>query len=244
MSPLKLINHSHSPSHVEQSIASNDAQRSDSACFAGSNSTESGQVKRYISLELPLQVVFLADCTSAEPSTQLFLDKTRSVELVELPPGDETGSQLMSGFRLSNHRGEAGQQSCLPLDNELHDHNSSVAPASTGQEVSGEDKDCEVNFSAIIRAIEKQKKCRRNRRERNRIALMEFAYETLKSRIPPEYLPRQKRKLSKLKILTLATEYIRNLTDLLAQEEEFAREKPTSPAGVCRYCQCRSKSVD
>lgn len=244
MSPLKLINHSHSPRQVEQSIASIGAQPSGSAYFAGSDSTESGQVKRYISHDLPLQVVFLADCTPAEPSTQLFIDKTRSVALVELPPGDETGSQLMSSFRLSNHRDEAGQQSCLPLDNELHDHNLLVAPASTGQEVSGEDKDCEVDFSAIIRAIEKQKKCRRNRGERNRLALMEFAYETLKSRIPPEYLPRQKRKLSRLQILTLATEYIRNLTDLLAQDEDFAREKPISPAGVSRYCQSGSESVD
>lgn len=223
VSPSKLINHSQSL--VEHSNAGIGAQSSGSACSAGSDSTVSGQVK-----SVPVQARFLPVRKPAEPATQLFCDGTRCVELVELPPGDKTSNRLISSIRLLTPCCQVGQQPGLTVDNELHDHNLSAAPTSTCQEVRDENKDCESNCSTTIRPVEKQKKCRRNRRERNRMALIQFAYEMLRGRIPPDYLPYQNKRQSRLKILTQATRYIRDLTDLLAQEGDFAREKHTSPA--------------
>ena len=205
VSPSKLINHSQSL--FEHSNASIGAQSSGSACSAGSDSTVPGQVK-----SVPVPARFLPVRKPAEPGAQLFFNGTRCVELVELPPVDTTSNRLMSRFRLSIPDCQVGQQPDLTVDNELHDHHLSEALTST------------------IRTIDQQKKCRRNRRERNRMALMEFAYEMLRGRIPPDYLPCQNRRLSRLKILNLATRYIRDLADLLAQEGNFAREKHTSPA--------------
>ena len=236
MSPLNLINHSQS--RVEHAIASIGGQSSGSAYFAGFDSTVPGQVK-----SMPLPVRFLPVGKPAEPGVQLFFDRTRCVELVELPPCNITGNQLMSRFRLSTHRRMVGQQPGLILNNELHDHNLSVAPTLTYLEVRGEDKDCKSNCSTTPRD-DKRKKCRRNRKERNRLALLDFAYEMLRSRIPPDYLPCRKKRLSRLKILTLATRYIVDLRELLAQEEDFVREKRTSPAGVSQQCQSGSTSVD
>lgn len=221
MSPLKLINHSQS--HVEHSIAGIGAQSSGSACFAGSDSTVSGQVK-----SMPVQVRFLPVLKPAEPGTRLFFDRARGVELVELPPEDKTSNQLRSRFPLSVPCCEVGQQPGLTVDNELHDHNLSVTPTSTCQEVRDVDKDGKSKCSRTKRASDKRKKYRRNRIERNRVALLEFAFEMLRGRIPPEYLPYQKRRLSQVQILTLATRYIRDLTDLLAQEGVPVREKHES----------------
>ena len=223
MSPSKLINHSHSL--VEHSIASMGAQSSGSVCSAGSDSTVSGKVK-----SMPLQVRLLPVQKPAEPDTQLFFDKARCVELVELSPETKTRNLLMSRFRLSTPHCQVGQQPDLTVDNELHDHNLSETPTATYLEVRDGKKGCESNYSTTIGPNDKEKKCRRNRRERKRMALMECAYEMLRGQIPPNYLPCQKRRLSKLKILTLATSYIRDLTDLLEQEGDIAWEKDTSPA--------------
>ena len=219
MSPMKLINHSQS--HAEHSIASNGAQRYGSACFTGS--TVSGQVT-----SIPVQVRFLPVWKPAEPGTRLFFDRARCVELVELPPEHKTSNRLMSRFRLSAPCCEVGQQPDLTVDNELHDHNLSVTPTSTCQEVRGMDKDGKSKCSTTKRASDNRKKYRRNRIERNRVALLEFAFEMLRGRIPPDYFPCQKRRLSQLQVLTLATRYIKDLTDLLAQEGVPVREKHES----------------
>ena len=217
MSPSKLMNHA--PHHTEQSAVS---QSSDSGYAAGPDTGTPGQggIHRSVRLGKPWLKPLLPSLGLADPGSQLSFDKKRRAGLVKLVTEAATVGPPPSRFRLPVYDRASDQYCNQPrsVTKKLHDNKLSVASTVVKPDIKREDTGSVGRSSTrVLTGLSREQLCR-NKRERDRVALVNFAYELLRSRIPQHYLPRARNKLNKAQILTLATSYIKDLTILLEQD--------------------------
>lgn len=213
MSPLELMNDS--PCHIKPAVASadpgssgpgnSDASRPEQVCFARSVS----HVRRQ-----PI----LPSLSLADPgSSQLIFDQSSWPGYVEVVPEGETVDDSFSDFRLPPYDQAFDQYLGLapPEKKKLQGSGIVMAATSADRGVKRKNQFCEDNAPKYFFSNESRES--RNERERRRAATITHGYEQLRSRIPDNYLPRSRSKLSKLQILTSAITYIKALTNLLRQ---------------------------
>ena len=212
MSPLELK--SDSPCHFRPAVASSagpghcsDASRPEQLCFTRS-------VSHVSSCGQPT----LPSLRLADPdSSQLFFDQSRWSEYV-VPEG-ETVEDLLSDFRLPPYDRSFDQYLGLMAvgREKLQVSGNVMVATSADRGVKRKNQFSEGNAPKYVLSIEPP--VPRNVRERRRVAIMKHGYEQLRSLIPWYYLNRPREKLSKFQILTMATTYIRELTEQLRQGE-------------------------
>ena len=148
----------------------------------------------------------------------MFSDKSSCPGYVEVLPEGETVADLLSDFRLPAYDRTFDQYLGLspPGREKLQGSGILMVSTSADRGVKRENPFSEGNERKYFLSIEqREKRVLHSVRERNRVAVLTHGYEQLRSRIPCYYLSRPRNKLSKLQILTLATRYIKELTDLL-----------------------------
>ena len=214
MSPLELK--SDSLCHLKPAVASSsgpgqcsDASRPEQACFARSVSHVSacGQPT-------------LPSLRPADPGgSQLFFDKSSWPEYVEVVPRGETVDDLLSDFRLPPYDRSFDQYLGLaPAGREkLQGSGNLMFATSADRGVKRKNQFSEGNEPKYFLSIDQP--VPHNVREQRRVAILKHGFEQLRSRIPWYYLTCPREKLNKFQILTLATCYIKELTDLLQQGE-------------------------
>lgn len=218
MSPLKLMNHA--PHHDGQSAAS---QSSDSGYAVGpdTGTPRQGGIRRSVRPGKSWLKPLLPSLELADPGSQLSFDKKRRAGLVKLMAEAATIDPPTSRFRLPVYDRASDQYCNQPpsVTKKLHDNKLSVASTVVKPDIKREDTGSAGRSSArVFRGRSREQLLCRNKRERDRVALVNFAYELLRSRIPQYYLPRARNKLNRAQILTLATSYIKDLTILLEQD--------------------------
>ena len=221
MSPLELMNDS--PCQIKPAVASTDPQSAGPGYSVGCDASRSKQgcFSRSVSHVSPFREPILPSLRPADPgSSQLFSDKSGWPGYVEVLPKDETVDDLSPDFRLPAYDQTFDQYLGLSPPGKKKLQGSGILMVSTSADrgVKRKIQFSEGNKPKYYPTIEKHEL--HSERERNRVAILAHAYEKLRSRIPQHYLPCSRNRLSRFQILTLATNYIKELTDLLSQGGE------------------------
>lgn len=224
MSPLELMNDS--PCHIQPTVNQINPQSSvpGYSVDRDANRPRQGNFARSVSHVSPFREPILPSLRPADPdSSQLFANKSRWPGYVEDLPKGETADDGLSDFRLPTYDQAFDQYlgQTPPGRKKLQGGGILMISTSANRGVKRKNECSEDNQPKNFLSIEQRERHREG--ERNRIAILAHGYEQLRSRIPCYYLPCPRSKLSKLQILTLATSYIKDLTDLLAQEGEHGR---------------------
>lgn len=221
MFPLGLMNDS--PCHFEQSVAIIDTQSSSPGCLVGFDASAPRQrhLSWYVRHVNPLPELLLPRLRSADPDSQLYSDKNRFPGHVNLLFNDETVVPpiLDSHFSVYDHDFDQYLGLTPPVGHSLRNNGSSVESTFTDRRVKRENIKSESKTKYYRNPQQRQRHCVAQREYR---AKMKRGFELLRNRIPQHYLSSPRPKISKVNTMTLATRYIKELTDQLAQKGDYA----------------------
>ena len=226
MFSLGLMNNS--PCYLQQSIATIDTTSSTSSgCLIGFGASFpwQRQFPRNVSHIKPLPEPFLPSSRPADLNSRLSCKKnglpgdgdSLSKETVDL-------SQVSFCFPAYDHAFDQYLGLNPPRSDKLHNNGSSVSSASGEQRVKRKNNNSKSNRQKyVLSSKQREKHCVVQRRHR---AMLKCGYEQLRNQIPGHYLSCPRLKMSKIKTLTLAIRYIKELTDQLVQEGGCADTPP------------------
>ena len=221
MFPLGLMNDS--PCHFEQSVAIIDTQSSSPGCLVGIDASAPKQrhLSRYVRHVNPLPELLLSRLRSADPDSQLSSDKNCFPGHVNLLFNGETVVPpiLDSHFSVYDHDFDQYLGLTPPVGHSLRNNGSSVESTLTDRSVKRKNKNSKSNMKYYRTPQQRKRHCLAQREYR---AVMKHGFEQLRDRIPRHYLSSPGPKVSKMKTLTLATRYIKELADQLVQKGDYA----------------------
>ena len=218
MSPLALMN----DSPYRPTVASSDPRSSGPAYSVGWDASKPGQecFARSVSQASPIGKPILPSLKAAGPGTGQLLSESSWPGYVEVLPNGETVADLISDFRLPSYDRTFDQYLGPSSSGREKLQGSGIlmvsAPANRGIKRTNQSSEGSERKHFLSIEERQQRELHRDR-ERHRVAILTQGYEQLRSRIPWQYLPGPRNKLSKLQVLTLSTEYIKDLTNLLKQ---------------------------